>query len=424
MPHGIENNGSDRHPAFFLIVARWCGIVAALCTGACDFPYSPKPEKQPGSFRADSVDRRSFAGTGTVYRINGAEQSCNPSIAPSGPFSGCMLFLGFERLSLEVPETMTGFETPVAQHDRLVIADTSNTVRWFVMLDRFAGAGELQCPEWSTHPGYLACLAGKIEKPYSGYAVRVADGAVMKLCDGTLEEFSTPHFWIPDSAGRGGQAGEPSYGETGFADFESVSRFFGTTRFKFVYTLPSSAGSLFYIDYSDGSSPRPVRLAKPEGREHWYCASPLVSPDGGWVAFHCFYDAAHGEAYSSYIQRLTPGSIPRLVAEGGSDPHWWTDPFSGDYHIVYTVTTGEYYTSGSFGEAGSPADESSGYTLKRRLSGTWNPAPSHTATLETDDADTPDTLIRFPFKGGLSRDGYFLATAYKYAFIGRLEDDR
>ena len=62
-----------------------------------------------------------------------------------------------------------------------------------------------------------------------------------------------------------------------------------------------------------------------------------------------------------------------------------------------------------------------GATIKQRLKGTWKDAPGHVGALEPDGQVAADTLIRLPFKGGLSRDGYFLCTAYKYAYLLRLE---
>ena len=47
--------------------------------------------------------------------------------------------------------------------------------------------------------------------------------------------------------------------------------------------------------------------------------------------------------------------------------------------------------------------------------------PQH-GTISFDGADAKAyTLVNLPFKGGLSRDGYYLSTAYKYAYLMRLK---
>jgi hypothetical protein len=56
-----------------------------------------------------------------------------------------------------------------------------------------------------------------------------------------------------------------------------------------------------------------------------------------------------------------------------------------------------------------------GATVRLRLAG------SSATALALDAGAKPDTLARLPFKGGLSRDGKFLCTAYKYAYLMRIK---
>ncbi|MBN1575984.1 MAG: hypothetical protein JW913_05490 [Chitinispirillaceae bacterium] len=397
-----------------------CGILAIIAAAGCDFPYSPR--RQPDPYVNDTAAPRcGFSGSGSIYPVNPSQQSCNPSIAPRGEYSGCMLFLGSDRLSVAVPESLSAYRAiDVASHDRLSIVDTANTLRWFIVPSELEGSGELQCPEWSNHPDYLSCLVEQTGKQYSGHAVRLSDKRRLKLCDGVLEELSTPYLWIGDSVGSGNAVEMPGYDDEGFVNREDVERFFGTTRVKFVYTLPGESGMLYFVDYAPDTGPSPQPLSKPAGGENWYCASPLVSPDGGWVAYHCFTNPSKGPYYSSYIQRLKPGSTPRLIADGASDPHWWVDPFTGDYYIIYTVIYDDYFTEYDFTDSSVGRGNLAGCTLKRRLTGAWADVPAHMGTLAADASSPPDTLIRLPFKGGLSADGYFLCTAYKYAYIAKL----
>jgi hypothetical protein len=271
----------------------------------------------------------------------------------------------------------------------------------------------MQCPRWSAHPDYISFTVGIPAQAYSGYVVRVSDKKMLKICDSHLEEFSTPHVWLPDTAASSAEAGAPAYAANGFAGRDDVRRFFGTTRLKYVYAMPETqGGALFFVDYSAGD-PSPVRLAKPAGKESWHCESPQISRDGDWVAYHCFQNAVPGYGYATFIQKLQAGAAPIPVSDGASDPHWWVDP-AGAYYLVYAVTKGDYFTSADFTDSALQSGGSVGATIKRRLAG------SPAGGLSVDAQAEPDTLVRLPFKGGLSRDGKFLCTAYKYAYLMRL----
>lgn len=393
--------------------------LSVLMTGGCDFPYAPRQQPYPGT-DTTRIDTGAI-GSGYLYPVNPGIQACNPSISQSDGFPACMLWLGFDAVSVKVPDTMTGYDPVVEQHDRLTVVDTGNTVRWYIMRSTIDTRGEMQCPEWSTHPDYIACLLGMITQPYSGYAIRLSDKRFLKICDKRLEEFSTPHFWVPDSVVSTGAVAIPTYDSTGFIKKEHIQQFFGTTRFRFVYTLPSKTGTLYYLDYSAAGDPTPVPLAKPPGKESWYCSSPLISPDGNWVTYHCFVNSNNGGFYSSYIQRLQPGSNAILIADATSDPHWWVDQFTKEYYIVYTVTKGEYFCEYDFSDPVIEATGAAGATKKQHLMGSWMDGPEHMGGLFPDKDNAPYTLIRLPFKGGLSRDGYFLSTAYSFAYMMRLK---
>jgi hypothetical protein len=386
--------------------ALWLSLLPLIA--ACDFPYHPQPQPQPYFTQKSN---------GYIYSINTNQQVCNPSITQSAAFPACMLWLGFDQLSVIVPDSLPGYSlTRIAEHDRLTISDTSNIVRWYLMATDAAPTGELQCPRWSANGNYISFLVGIPAQSYSGFAVRISDKKILKICDTRLEEFSAPNVWLPDAVVSSAGVEIPVYGSIGFADRDNILRFFGTTQFKVVYALPESQnGALFYVDYSGTGDPSPVRLSKPAGRESWQCASPQISPDGTWVAYHCFQNGADGNSYASYIQKLQSGSAPVLVADRASDPHWWTDTASGLYNIVYAVTRGDYFTAGDFTDSALQSGGRVGATVMQRLGG------SGAGTLAVDTKVKPDTLVRLPFKGGISRDGTILCTAYKYAYIMRLQ---
>jgi hypothetical protein len=403
------------------------GALLLVClTGSCDFPYAPQRQPQPSSSTTskDTSGAVTIAG-GSIYAVNKGQQACNPSVSQNPLFPACMAWLNLNRMAVIVPESLAAFSPEGAvSHDRITIVDTGNVVRWFIMRSAVDSRGELQCPEWSTHPDYLACLTGAPLNPYSGFAVRISDKKVLKICNRNLGEFSTPHFWLPDSAPGGGTAEAPSFDASGFVDKASVARFFGSTRFKMVYSLVPGDGTLYYVDYSADGDPVPIALAKPSGQPNDYCGSPLISPDGNWVAYHCYENSAQGNSYSSYIQRLRPGSTPILVAENASDPHWWVDPYSDahEYYIVYSFTRGEYETDFDFSNPAVAAGGEAGSTVLVRLKGTWRDAPDFVGSLAVDGSYQPRVIARLPFKGGLSRDGRFLCTSYKYSYLLRMKE--
>jgi hypothetical protein len=383
-------------------------LVAILLTTGCDFPYHPERQTQP------YFEQKS---NGHIYSINTNQQVCNPSITQSAAFSGCMLWLGFDQLSVQVPDSLSDYSlTQVQEHDRLTVTDISNTVRWFMMASEAASTGELQCPRWSTHPDYITFLVGIPAQSYSGYAIRLSDKKLLKICNSRLEEFSAPYVWLPDTVVSFSVVENPTYGASGFAERADVRQFFGTAQLKYVYALPETqGGALFFIDYSATGEPTPVRLSKPPGKESWQCANPHISPDGNWIAFHCFQNAVQGYGYASYIQKLQAGSVPVLIADRSSDPHWWIDPTNGTYSIVYAVTREDYFTPFDFTDSTLQNSGTVGATVMQQLSG------KNKGTLTIDASIKPDTLVRLPFKGGLSRDGNFLCTAYKFAYLMQLK---
>jgi hypothetical protein len=399
----------------------WCLAIALAVTINCDLPYVP--QRQPSPNVIGKPDDTGTIGSGYLYQVNVNQQTCNPSVSQSASFPGCMLWLGFNALTVKIPPSVAGYDTATAsQHDRLTISDTGNNVRWFIMRNEVDSRGELQDPEWSTHHDYIACLVGIKTEPFSGYAIRLSDKKVLKVNNSRLMEFSTPHFWLPDSIMSCGDAAAPEWDSAGFATKATIQEFFGTTSLKFIYMLPDRGGALFYIDYSV-DAPLPVPLRKPEGRESWYAESPLISPDGNWVAYHVYQRGTetNGDAYVSYVQRLQSDATPVLVAEKASDPHWWVDPNTKTYYIVYSVTNGKYFSGYRYTDPGIEANGFAGATFKQQLRGSWVDGPAHMGGLEADPDVKPYTLVKLPFKGGLSRDGYFLATAYNFAYLMRLK---
>ena len=374
----------------------------------CDLPYSPEPQTHTAESKNISIE------SGTVYAVNGSKQICNPSISHGGEYNGCMLWLNFGGvLNVRVPDGMDykTDRTSVRQHDRLTISDTSNTVRWFMMNSSLGISGQLQDPEWSTHNDYIIALGDeKNDYRWDSYAIRLSDRKHIKLSQDNLIETATPHLWVVPDANPENESFSAGYSNDrgGFADRHSVRSFFGTDSVKVVYTLKKNGHTLFYIDYSS-NRPEPVQLKKPNNRNDWNTESPLISPDGNWIAFNC----TNQGVYESYIQRLDASSVPILIAEGAVDPHWWIHPEFGSPYIVYCRIKEDYFIKEDYTDP-SIADGSVGSTYKQEILTASGNLPAHASYSPRGE---PSLLVNLPFKGGLSDNGRYVCTGYGGGFI-------
>ena len=378
---------------------------------ACDFPYSP--EKQTlGEIDRDTTSR--------IFTVNTGQQICNPSISQdTTTYLGCMLWLNFGG-QLMVNNSPSGFTNPAGQHDKLTISDTANNVVWFMELPDDIPVhvkGEIQDPEWSTHPDFVVCLGSdSTKKIWDGYAVRISDKSYLKFNDGKMAGTGTPHIWVDPTATGGGAASNPQHdATTGFVDRESINEFFGTYNVTVAYTaVENNVSQLAFMDYSQ-ATPEPVKLTKPEGRESWTVESALISPDGKWVAFNCF---AQLEFYVAYIQALSSGSTPYLVEEDAADPHWWIHPDDASLlYLVYAKIEGSHYVKEDLTGEEVLSTASAGYTVKQQVK-LFAGRPAHAGLQFVGE---PQRLINLPFKGGLSPDGTYLCTGYANAYIAGLE---
>jgi hypothetical protein len=195
-------------------------------------------------------------------------------------------------------------------------------------------------------------------------------------------------------------------------DSASVASFFGTDSAVVVFALLTESGaSIHYYSYADASRGL-VALKRPAGRSLWRCESPLVSPDGRWVVYNCFSpDFKQSEIY---LQRLAPDSRALLLRDNAADPHWWRNPTSGEYLVVYCTEWGAIRDV--FEEIDDIAADDVGktYALRVNLASVDEQLP---AVLNfTSD---PAVLLNLPFRGGLSPSGRYLGTGYQYGYIYR-----
>lgn len=355
-----------------------------------------------------------------IFSINPLIQTCNPSISQDTvQFKGCMLWLNFDgQLNVNVESNISGYATSgIAQHDRITVTDTNNSVVWYIKNSEFGFSpnSHIQDPEWSTHPDYLVCLMDtddkSLENMYSVFSVHVPTRTVFRLCDSDVGVVATPHVWI--------EQGHPTSVPDSMTYSDSLERFahpvciencFGTRNVKIVYHSGPMESQIKCVDYTT-TPPSVFSLKKPEGRETWWVESPLVSPDGDCVAYSCA-QRLNGTEYEAYVQHLSPGSEPMLVSSIGSAPHWWVNPSTGSTYIVYTTIQGNYLVT-TLPSFETRENGTAGYTLRV-------PVELGSGGNAVIQSQQTDTLARYPFKGGLSPDGKYLATGYQYTYMASL----
>ncbi|MBD3345924.1 MAG: hypothetical protein GF401_12750 [Chitinivibrionales bacterium] len=408
------------------------GLIVGLIIGGCDYPYEPELQGPPPGTVVDLSAR--------IVPINPGTQTCNPSITQNQQyFPGCMAWLNLQGPfdvrfpdpnNTNYPKTFRDNYPDKASipHERITISDSTNTVVWYLRKPDFVNGSEVQDPEWCTHPDYIAFLGSDFSLKWDGMVVRISDKSVLKFNEDMLKDYSTPHIWLPDPA----TIPAPDFSATatlsnttfsanddssGMVDKTTINQYFGTDTVKITFCKGTASGiSIFYIDYSE-AAPQLRQLERPAGKgPQWICESPLISPDGNWVAYNCKIGNG-AETNEAYIQELAEGSKPIRIASVGAEPHWWKDPVDSALYIVYTDRGGplpsELNDNTNDGSIGSTFIQAVDFEKLAEASqnnyGTW--IASLGMLFELGD---------FPFKGGLSRDGRFFSTGYQYTYLYKL----
>ncbi len=383
-------------------------VGAAALLVACEYPSEPIVDPNPPIPPLSAV--------GTLYAINSPYQVCNPSVSQdTGMLKGCMLWLGFAELNVTVKPQDAAVYTlsGVMLHDRLTVTDTANQVEWFLMRDSVPGiTGELQDPEWSTDPDHIAFLGKDASRSWDGFVVRVSDKRILKFNESGLFETSTPHVWVGDPSGPPAASGT-GYQADGWAPHDSIYAHFNTINVKIAYSVRVGVRQdLYYVDYSCDSCDTviPVRMQKPQDRPEHRVESALFSPSGEFVTYNCFIGDPNDPStvFESYVQRLGDATPARLVASPAAEPHWFM--FGGRSYIVYS-------TQGGFHQEDLMAipEGSAGETMLQEVVLSAE-GPLY---LQFALVGEPRVVLRYPFKGGISPDGYYAATGYSRAYLFR-----
>jgi hypothetical protein len=160
---------------------------------------------------------------------------------------------------------------------------------------------------------------------------------------------------------------------------------------KLAYTLMEGSREVYFIDFSD-TAPQPIKLKKPAGKSNMHADSPLISPDGSFVAYYITEGGI--TVNGAYIQKLDPLSEPLLIAAKGTEPHWWVNA-QGETFIIYSD---KILIAGSLVKG-------LGNTYKQKV------MLSGQGALVGD----VEPIAPFPMNGGLSKNGQILCTGYDRA---------
>jgi hypothetical protein len=397
------------------------GVSCLILMMRCDLLYSPQQQPSPlqGIVSPDDPVVPPI-GYGRIYSLTPGQQTCNASISQDTiNYPACMLWLNATGADVKVPTELSDFLVHPGQfHDRLTIVDTSNTLRWFIYRWELNAAYHVTAPEWTTHPNYVLCIGADAEQDllkHYGIAVRLSDKASLRLTHAILSINSYPHLYLPDTATSTTTVNDPVFDGNGIVSRTSIKSFFGTTNVKMVFghTFNSVIAS---VDFNE-AAPQLRTLNKPLGREDWTIWHTLISPDGNWVAFDCLPPGSEeiGPAYESYLQELKAGANPILVAQAACDPHWWVDPKDNAVYIIYAALKGSYYIEDDLADSTVMRDTLLGVTCRQKLTGS-----RFDHSLRVDPASPAKIIAPIPMKGGLSRNGRLLCSAFKYTYIYKL----
>jgi hypothetical protein len=185
-----------------------------------------------------------------------------------------------------------------------------------------------------------------------------------------------------------------------FVSKDTLAAFLGISnpKVKFVYTLVPTASSqtVYFVDFSD-SAIAPKELKKDPARADWDAYTPIISPDGALVTYYLI-SGAHAAVY---CQPLDSGAQAILIADPGSEPHFYKDN-QGSLFVTYNDTNGLPLD-------GTPSSITGYHTYKQQVD-----------PVSGQKIGSPAVIADFPFYGGMSKDGQYICTAYDNAYIYNL----
>jgi len=177
--------------------------------------------------------------------------------------------------------------------------------------------------------------------------------------------------------------------QSSFIQGDSLHAFAGASNVKIAFTLNEGSRWVYFVDFNQ-PTPVAVKLKKPSGKEGLNGDSPLISPDGSFVAYFLTHGA---DIQGAYFQKLNSTAEPVLVAANGTEPHWWKDSLGLTY-IIYSDQL-----------LSTVLDSGNNFTYLQKVSLDGNGSL----------IDPAKRIAPYGMNGGRSADGRFLCTGYKTA---------
>ena len=371
--------------------------------------YEPERFVEPDD--PNRVVSKMDASWGHLYTINEGYQICNPSVSQdSVNYPASMLWLNFGGfLKVRAPDSVYTV-SDVEQHDRLTVSDTAGQVLWYLMIDTAKHDCQFQDPEWSTHPNYIVALraydvdgrSACENLDYGLFAVRMSDKKKFWFYDKDISEFATPHLWV----------NQESVEDSAKVESDStVKGFFGTEDVRLVYVDKNDR--IVFVDFSAGGNGKEKLLKKPSGLDSWMMDSPMISPDGKFVAYNMIQSSMTG--WKSFVQELSDKSTPVEIEKTEGmisnpvQPHW----YKADSHL-YVVWTefpqGKQFVNKENLFSESVHERSAGRTAMREISIAEEGKSIKWVGKVVE-------LAPIPLIGGRSPDGHFVATGANNGYV-------
>jgi hypothetical protein len=179
-----------------------------------------------------------------------------------------------------------------------------------------------------------------------------------------------------------------------FPSSSEMQSFFGTPDVKITYVIKDNGHqTVYYFDNNDTSRTH-KKLKKPAGSESFEADSPLLSPDGSFVAYDLRVNA--NSLYGAYIQKLDPDATPVLIDANGTEPHWWVDTAVSPHQVYVIYSDRALIDNLSSGNS---------HTYKRKVSLSGNGSAQ----------DASVAIAPYAMNGGMSKDGNYICTGYQIA---------
>lgn len=280
--------------------------------------------------------------TRKAYQLQVGVQGCNSSISlDTNSFPGCQAFMPFAGpLYLFNPDLAPGQTEYFDMNGIVVIADTSNTMKWSIHKGQFDSVDQIQDSEWTTHPEFLCLLGGKRKLgiqiyDWSGYLIRIRDKQSLRIVSNGMIEQSDIHVWV--GGNRMNRSFAPStFDSNGMNSYAAVTSFVGFSEAKVAYMLRDNFARSFIrvVTYQSGDV-EIADLVSPTFLENGEIQDLLFSPDGKYIASTWFDRSTF--IPSSCVVNIENSRF-QIIRRNSMAPHWMNSTELGRYELVFAAS--------------------------------------------------------------------------------------